>query len=1518
MDLTEETFSRRRLWARVVTVLVAIVVVASALAVAGVILTRTVTASGGLPPTASSGGRHAMYIGTVDLQVQTTNPLQYTLVDEYYILAGVYSFLINYGPNWEQEPDLAVSWAQTSSSPSVWEFHLAHNAYFVDPRDCTRDAGGYITGCPTNHPVTAQDVKFTFDYVKKNRNGTSYYVTLVEDIDRVELSSDPYFVRIVFDKAYAPAMATFTGVPILPQYIWSPGGSDVAVDWTNALPIGSGPYLVRNSGSGFAMVTPPPLIFDRNPIWHGPEVQGRQVFSDTMFYESYTTSAAMAVDLTLGKLDYILGPSPQDYTTFLAGKAGIMRQSLYDGFEAEQAVNVLPNDLRSYFSSISRRPVNLGNTNPILMDQTVRTAIHMVTDRQKMINNALVGLGTPGDTLFPSSVPTRYAMPPYSADDKNDDGNPYDFPPFTDLALEQFPDGPAAIPMARTILVQAGWAYDCTTGATQNGLTVPLCKKDLGTGKTYDALTFRYSTLNTEPWWETAARGVIEDAAKAGIQFNLELLNSAQMTNLWNRLDYDVWLWDWVWTPITDISTFMVVQTCKGVVTLDNDNGFCLKDPVTGHWTFDDLYNQTLTQTDAAARQALSDLMNKIIYGYASYNLPFYRAELYAMNEVRWTNWVNFNDYRAVPPDAGNSPILGQVVYPVSDKPPQFTLSNFEGVVGQPVQFSVAAVDPQGGTLRYRWDFDTSVEVGGAGVNGDSIPFNDDQGGNTPTPTATYNSPGTYGIALRVSQDGGDFFTVHRAQVTIRAAGTGAPRITGLSISPSDPTSYAGDLTTLAASATDPAGLAITEYSWNWGDGSPVTVTAIPTASHQYASPNTYTAELTVKNSADVTATSSTIVPVVANSAPVIAQLQDQAVLVSANNTFVAFASDLNARDILTYSWSFGDGGVASGNPVYHTYTTQNAQYTMTVTVSDGHGHAPTSSATINVVADRNTAPKINTFTATPSTAYTTLPVTFKANVTDDQGNALLWQWDFNGDNVVDKQYTTPLSTPGMPQIRTEVYQFSTTGTNIHSKLTITDQPATGNPKSVSTTVTVKIYANTAPTLTDLTLAPSIGIAGEEFTIASTSNDANGDRLTYTWDNGDGTSSTGLTPYFGGPLSTKHSFAAAGSYVVVLTVNDGKGGEARKSALVTVSPGGLLRVTTSVDIHPTWGVWSQVLVDGIPRDEWGLAWMKIAPGQHTVSWTGSPGLATPAAQVVDVVEGQTTVVNGEFRARGFLRVTQGLSPVAGTVFVNDVPMDDWGVWLAVDPGQYKVSWGPVAGFDPPTTQYVDVYAEQLATVVGDYVANAQAPGPDPATYGLLRVTTSVDIHPTWGVWSQVLVDGIPRDEWGLAWLKIAPGSHTISWTDSPGLATPTPVVANVVAGQTTNVNGEFKAEGFLRVTQGVPSVPGTVFVNGIPRNDWGMWMAMPPGTYTVSWGPVEGMVTPASEVATVTAETSYTVTGTYAPIGEGPLVIAAPSLATTPEVSAGSSSLAASAPATVRGPATLGMSVVPMRREEAV
>src|SRR3990172_8351591 len=53
---------------------------------------------------------------------------------------------------------------------------------------------------------------------------------------------------------------------------------------------------------------------------------------------------------------------------------------------------------------------------------------------------------------------------------------------------------------------------------------------------------------------------------------------------------------------------------------------------------------------------------------------------------------------------------------------------------------------------------------------------------------------------------------------------------------------------------------------------------------------------------------------------------------------------------------------------------------------------------------------------------------------------------------------------------------------------------------------------------------------------------------------------------------------------------------------------------------------------------------------------------------------------------------------------------------------------------------------------------------------LLRVTTNPPVA------GKILVDGVARDEYGLAWLKIEPGAHTVAFSDLSGVPAPHPLL----------------------------------------------------------------------------------------------------------------------------------------------
>jgi predicted outer membrane repeat protein len=298
---------------------------------------------------------------------------------------------------------------------------------------------------------------------------------------------------------------------------------------------------------------------------------------------------------------------------------------------------------------------------------------------------------------------------------------------------------------------------------------------------------------------------------------------------------------------------------------------------------------------------------------------------------------------------------------------------------------------------------------------------------------------------------------------------------------------------------------------------------------------------------------------------------------------------------------------------------------------------------------------------------------------------------------------------------------------------------------------------------------------------------------------------------------------------------------------IPVPTTGFLRVMSGPAL-PT-----QVSIDGVIADSWGLNWVELAPGSHTVSFGHVEGFADPAPQTVTVTAGATTTVTGTFAQRGWLRVITSPA-VAGTISVDGIPRDAWGMWTDLATGAHTVCFGPVAGYTAPGCQTPTLTAGTLSTVTGAYTVNPAGTG---ATgVGTLRVTSNPAL-PT-----QISIDGVIADSWGLNWVEVAPGSHTVSFGHVEGYADPAPVVVTVTAGATTTVTGTFVQRGWLHVVTS-PAVAGTISVDGIPRDAWGMWTDLATGSRTVCFGPVAGHTTPPCQTPTLTAGATTTVTGSY-------------------------------------------------------
>jgi len=116
-------------------------------------------------------------------------------------------------------PMLAKSWL-VSNDNLIWTFYLAGNAKFTDGK-----------------PVTAKDVKFSYEYMMKHPH---QWVNL-NMIKEVNVMGD-YVVQISLKEVYAPFITDVAGnVPIMPMHIWKDVNEPQKFNSDKAV-IGSGPF----------------------------------------------------------------------------------------------------------------------------------------------------------------------------------------------------------------------------------------------------------------------------------------------------------------------------------------------------------------------------------------------------------------------------------------------------------------------------------------------------------------------------------------------------------------------------------------------------------------------------------------------------------------------------------------------------------------------------------------------------------------------------------------------------------------------------------------------------------------------------------------------------------------------------------------------------------------------------------------------------------------------------------------------------------------------------------------------------------------------------------------------------------------------------------------------------------------------------------------------------------------------------------------------------------------------------
>ncbi len=143
--------------------------------------------------------------------------------------------------------------------------------------------------------------------------------------------------------------------------------------------------------------------------------------------------------------------------------------------------------------------------------------------------------------------------------------------------------------------------------------------------------------------------------------------------------------------------------------------------------------------------------------------------------------------------------------------------------------------------------------------------------------------------------------------------------------------------------------------------------------------------------------------------------------------------------------------------------------------------------------------------------------------------------------------------------------------------------------------------------------------------------------------------------------------------------------------------------------------------------------------------------------------------------------------------------------------------------------------------------------------GLLRATTSPPVP------SRISVDGVVRHDWGIDWLTMPVGNHEVCWTDVVGFVAPPCQIVTVIGGQTAVAEGSFTPLGLLQVGVAPAGLPVTVFVDGLARDEYGLFAFIESGTHQVCWGDVVLHQAPLCQSVVVAAGATTTVTGTFTP-----------------------------------------------------
>ena len=490
-------------------------------------------------------------VGTLQ-DIDSLNPFAGVTVAAYEMFHLNYDMLTGYAPDGSVRPEIADSW-EASADGLTWTFKIHPGMKWQD-----------------GLPVTANDVAFTFNYIIDNE--LAAYTSSTVNIKDAEAVDDS---TVVFHLKKPKATMLRLWIPIVPEHIWSKIPGDKAGTYNSESPvIGSGPFQTIEVKKGSY------IRFAANKdYWKGaPKV-------DEVILQIYTNQDTMSMDLKAGNIDVAVDlPAPQ--FDALKNEPGITAKPALFRYFVELAMNVYDNDN--------------SQANPVLRDLKFRQAISWAVDKQKIVDTALSGYGSVGQSIIG---------------------------PFTDGAWTPSPEETFGYDMAK-----AAQLLDAAGYADSNGDGIREDKK----GK---PIELRLWTRSESPEQQRAGKLIAGSFEELGLSIVLSVENDGTINdgiyaykgdNYAPNFDMFIWGWGGTADPGYQLGSFITSQ-------IEWWNDACWSNA-----EYDSLYDQQDAEMDWPTREQQVQRMQQLFYDDAPYVVLYYPQTLIAYNTSKWEGWVPY------------------------------------------------------------------------------------------------------------------------------------------------------------------------------------------------------------------------------------------------------------------------------------------------------------------------------------------------------------------------------------------------------------------------------------------------------------------------------------------------------------------------------------------------------------------------------------------------------------------------------------------------------------------------------------------------------------------------------------------------------------------------------------------------------------------------------------------------------------------------------------------------------------